>query len=280
MTDMWADTDGQSPAILSEVREGVGIVTLNRPSRLNAWTPAMGTLYFDTLDELSTNDDVRVILVRGEGRGFCAGADMSGLKGLTETGGFGQACDPRRYWWPMSIGKPIVAAIHGACFGVGLQQALVCDVRFAAPDAKLCAPYAKRGLVGEVGVVWMLTRIVGAANAMDIMLSGRQLSGEEALALGLVNQLVLADALSDSAFAYCRTMARECSPWSMRMIKQQSYHALMKNFAPAFEDSETMLQAALAGADFAEGIAAFLEKRPLDFAPLPHALSKLEPWPE
>jgi enoyl-CoA hydratase/carnithine racemase len=279
MTDIWADNEGQSPAILTEVREGVGIVTLNRPSKLNAWTPAMGSLYFDTLDRFSTDPDVRAILVRGEGRGFCAGADMSGLQGLTETGGYGQARDPRRYWWPMSIGKPIVAAIHGACYGVGLQQALVCDVRFAAHDVKLCAPYVKRGLIGEVGVVWMLTRIVGAGNAMDMMLSGRPLSGEEALGIGLVNKLYPAEELFDRALDYCLAMAEQCSPWSLRMIKQQAYHALMENFTSAFEDSEVMLQTALNGADFAEGISAFRDKRQLNFPPLSRELSKLEPWP-
>lgn len=278
MTDKWGD-DGDVTSILSKVRDGVGIVTLNRPARLNAWTPAMGTLYFDALDAMATDDAVRAILVHGAGRGFCSGADMGGLQGLTETGGFGQAREARKYWWPMRIGKPVVAAIHGACYGVGLQQALVCDIRFAAPDAKLCAPYAKRGLIGEIGIAWMLERVVGVGQAMDMMLSGRTLSGEEALSIGLVNRLHPAEELFDRAFDYCRAIAAECSPWSMRMIKQQTYQGLMKSFTPAFEDSEALLQEALGSADFKEGITAFKEKRPLTFAPLPAPLAHLDDWP-
>ncbi|MFC3172707.1 enoyl-CoA hydratase-related protein [Novosphingobium bradum] len=279
MADIWGDAGGE-PTILAEVREGVGVVTLNRPARLNAWTPDMGTLYFDTLDQLARNDEVRAILVHGAGRAFCAGADMSGLSGLTETGGFGQARDPRSYWFPMSIGKPIVAAIKGPCYGVGLQQALVADVRFGATDAKISGPYAKRGLIAEVGISWMLSRIVGVGHAMDLMLSGRALTGEEALAMGLINRLVEPDALFDEAFAYARAMAGECSPWSMRMIKQQLYHDLMRGFSPSFQHSEDLLQVAMQGADFREGIAAFRDKRPLDFSPLAPDLARLDPWPE
>ena len=278
MADIWGDGSVE-PTILSDVRDGVAIVTLNRPSRLNAWTPAMGSLYFDTLERLALDDGVRVIMVQGAGRAFCAGADMAGLTGLTETGGYGQGRDPRRYWFPMSIGKPIIAAITGACYGVGLQQALVCDIRFVATDARICAPYAKRGLVGEVGISWMLSRIVGAGHAMDILLSGRALTGAEAVAIGMANRLVEPDALFDAAVAYAQTLARESSPWSMRMLKQQVYHDLMKTFSPAFQDSEDLLRVAMQHEDFREGIAAFREKRPLDFAPLPAKLAKLDAWP-
>ncbi len=279
MTVDWGDGEGAEPAILSEVRDGVGIVTLNRPSKLNAWTPGMGTLYFDTLERMSLDDNVRAILVTGQGRAFCAGADMSGLSGLTQTGGYGQAREPRRYWFPMSIGKPIIAAMKGACYGVGLQQAMMCDIRFAASDAKISAPYTKRGLIGEVGISWMMTRIVGLGHATDILLSGRALTAGEALAMNLVNRVVEPDGLFDEAFAYATTMARECSPWSMRMMKQQIYHDMMKDFSAAFEDSETMLQQAMQSEDFKEGIAAFREKRPLNFAPLAAGLAKLDTWP-
>ena len=279
MTDFWGGDEDGPPIILSETRNGVGIITLNRPDKLNAWTPAMGRLHFETLDRMAHDDAVRVILVTGAGRAFCAGADMSGLSGMSQTRELGQPRNPRRYWFPMSIGKPIIAAIKGPCYGIGLQQALVCDVRFAATDSKISAPYSRRGLVAEVGLSWLLERIVGAGNAMDILLSGRALSAEEALAIGLVSRLVEPDALFDEAFAYASDMAAHASPWSMRMIKQQVHHDLMKDFTPAFEDSESLLQEALKSDDFKEGIAAFREKRPLDFAPLPADLAKLDGWP-
>jgi enoyl-CoA hydratase/carnithine racemase len=279
MNSFWPDESGQPPAILVEVRDRVAIVTLNRPAKLNAWTPAMGTLYFDTLDRLAVDAGVNVILVQGAGRGFCAGADMSGLNSIASSGGSTPGRDPRRYWYPMSIGKPIVAAIHGPCYGVGLQQALCCDLRFAARDAKLTAPYAKRGLIAEIGISWLLTRTIGVSNTMDMLMSGRVFEGEEALRIGLVSRLFEADALFQSAFDYCASLAAESSPWSMRTMKQQIYHDLMTSLGPAFERSEEFLGQALAGADFVEGVTAFREKRAAVFAPLPPQLAKLDPWP-
>src|SRR5882724_4413081 len=137
MTAVWPNEHGQPPAIIAETRDGVAVLTLNRPSSLNAWTPAMGTLYFDTLDRVAADPSVRAILVTGAGRAFCAGADLSGLSHIASAGGLAQNRDPRRYWHAMSIGKPIVAAIRGPCLGVGLQQALCCDVRIAASDAQI-----------------------------------------------------------------------------------------------------------------------------------------------
>jgi enoyl-CoA hydratase/carnithine racemase len=281
MSQIWADESDQPPAILSELREGVGIVTLNRPDKLNAWTPAMGTLYFNTLDTMAVDPAVRVILVVAAGRGFCAGADMTGLSKIAASGGQMTGRDGRPYWYPMGIGKPIVAAIHGPCYGVGLQQAVCCDIRLAANGARFCVPYVKRGLIAELALSWQLSRLVGVGRTTDMLLSGRVICAEEALAIGLVNQLFAPDDLFDRAFAYCRTIAAENSPWAMRTVKQQIYRDLMTaSFTEPFERAEHLLREAVAGDDMKEGITAFREKRPLDFPPLASELAKLDPWPE
>jgi len=280
MSEFWPEEPGQEPPILTEVRDKVAIVTLNRPASLNAWNPVMGTLYFNTLERLAVDPTVNVILVHGAGRGFCAGADVKGLGNIAASGGKTPGRDPRRYWYPLSIGKPIIAAIHGACYTVGLQQALCCDLRFAARDAKIAAPYAKRGLIAEVGISWLLSRIIGVSNSMELLLSSRTIDGEEALRLGLVNKVYNADELFERSFEYCAAIAAECSPWSMRTIKQQLYHDLMLSLDPAFLRSEEFLKQALSGPDFVEGLSAFKEKRQPNFAPLTQELAKLDPWPE
>ncbi len=281
MTQIWADESDQPAAILSDIREGVGIIKLNRPSRLNAWTPAMGTLYFNTLDAMAADPLVRAILVIGEGRGFCAGADMAGLSNIAASGGQMTGRDGRPYWYAMGIGKPIIAAIHGACYGVGLQQAACCDVRFASRDAKFCVPYVKRGLIAELALSWQLNRLIGVGRTTDMLLSARVFGGEEALAIGLVNQLCEPEELFDRAFAYCRTIAAENSPWAMRMVKQQIYHDLMSaSLTQPFDRAGQLLQVAVSGPDMREGITAFREKRPLNFPPLSPDLAKLDPWPE
>jgi len=269
----------EAQEVLSEVADNVGIITLNRPDKLNAWTPTMRLQYFDTLDRFATDKDVRTILVKGAGRGFCAGADLSMIKAPTAQSEALRQADSREYWFPMSIGKPIVAAIHGACFGIGLQQAIFCDIRIATADAKIAAPYVRRGIIGEMGITWMLSRLCGIGAANDIMLSGRTLSGSDALAIGLVNQICDEADLFDKAFAYCRDMAQNCSPLAMRTVKQQLYHDLMDDFTPSFDRSEEMLGDVLRGEDVKEGIAAFREKRPLNFHPLSSHLAKIDNWP-
>jgi enoyl-CoA hydratase/carnithine racemase len=275
----WPDDRSEEASILCEVQRGVAIVSLNRPAKLNAWTPAMGTLYFDTLDRLARDDAVRVILVKGNGKSFCAGADMGGLAAITSVGGMKDRRDGRGYWHPLRIGKPLVAAIHGNCLGVGLQQALCCDIRFCSATARLAATYVRRGLNGELGITWLLPRIVGAGHAMDLLLSGRFVESSEAQAMGLVNRVLSDDTLFDEALAYCIGLAEECSPWAMRTIKQQLYSDLMTALPPAFAQAEHFLQQAMGGGDMAEAIDAFREKRPVRFGPLPPDLASLDPWP-
>src|SRR5438876_415142 len=164
-----------SEVVQMTVGDGVALLTLNRPQRLNAWTDEMEHAYFGLLDRCAASEQVRVIVVTGAGRGFCAGADMQHLQELSDGGSDErhrtQVRRPQTF--PLSVPKPIVAAINGACAGIGLVQALMCDIRFAAQGAKLTTAFSRRGLVAEHGISCILPRLVGPARALDLLLSGR-----------------------------------------------------------------------------------------------------------
>src|SRR5208337_1662781 len=175
----------QEELVLYAESSGVATLTLNRPQRLNAWTPALSTRYFDLLERADDDPSVRVILVTGAGRGFSAGADMNVLQGSESAA----TADARAQTFPLTIRKPILAAINGPCAGIGLVFALMCDLRFAAAGAKFTTAFSRRGLVAEHGISWILPRLVGQARALDLLYSGRVFLAEEALALGLVNRV-------------------------------------------------------------------------------------------
>ena len=149
-----------SETVLMNVEEGVALLTLNRPDRLNAWTPELGSAYFDHLEACAADPDVRVIVVTGEGRGFCAGADMQDLEaiGAGEIDQAERRQDERPQSFPSTIPKPIIAAINGPVAGIGLALALWCDIRFIADEAKVTTAFARRGLIGEYGMAWILPR--------------------------------------------------------------------------------------------------------------------------
>src|SRR5919199_1535839 len=199
------------------IRDGVALLTLNRPERLNAWTGEMERAYFDLLAECGDDEDVRAIVVTGAGRGFCAGADMQELQSIGD-GGVDEAArgrDRRPQAFPLTIPKPILAAINGPVAGIGLVQALMCDIRFAAAGAKITTAFARRGLVAEHGISWALPRLVGPAHALDLLLSGRVVLAEEAAQMGLVNRVLAPEQLLDETLAYARDMAASCSPAAM-----------------------------------------------------------------
>jgi len=259
-----------SDVVLKSVEEGVALITLNRPERLNAWTTEMGHAYFDALEECDGSREVRAIVVTGAGRGFCAGADMQELKALGEgdLDAVAVVPDERPQTFPLSISKPIVAAINGPCAGLGLVLALMCDVRFAAADAKLTTAFARRGLVAEHGISWILPRLVGPARALDLLLSGRVVLGEEAAALGLVNHAVGTEELPERALAYARELATSSSPASMATMKRQVYADLTRELPEALAEANRLMGESFTAPDFAEGVASFLEQREPQFAPL------------
>jgi enoyl-CoA hydratase/carnithine racemase len=259
--------------VLMTVEDGVAVLTLNRPDRLNAWTPELQIAYFDLLERCAAGADVRAIVVTGAGRGFCAGADMANLQALNDNDGQRPtaAHDPRPVTFPLTIPKPIVAAINGPCAGLGLVFALMCDLRLAAVSAKLTTSFARRGLVAEHGISWILPRLVGPARALDLLLSGRVVLGGEAAELGLVNRAVADDLVVQEAVTYAQMLARESSPASMATIKRQVYADFERGLDEALADANRLMLQSFSGDDFGEGVQSFLKRRSPQFAALTSA---------
>ncbi len=258
--------------VLAEIDDGVMTVTLNRPEKNNAWNGAIARAYFALLEQAARSPEVRAIVLTGAGKAFCSGGDGENLAGAATSGNIHSTAN-HPYWFPMRVGKPIIAAINGACFGVGMQQALTCDLRFAAEDAKFSTAYARRGLVAEMGMSWLLPRLVGTGHAMDLMLSGRLVRAPEAERMGLVNRIVPPVDLLAEAQAYARQLAQHCSPRSMQAIKRQCYLDLMSNMFDSYDRSEAMLSDAATQEDFREGIRSWKENRAPAFPPLPEELA-------
>jgi enoyl-CoA hydratase/carnithine racemase len=268
--------------ILYDVEEPLATIRLNRPDQLNAWTNQMGTEVKHAVAEAEADSRVVAILLTGEGRGFCAGADMRGLQSLTEggafTGGGGEAlaeASPGQadmeegfrgaYSYLMSVRKPIIAAINGPCAGMALPIALCCDIRFASDRAVFTTAFVRRGLIAEWGVAWMLPRIVGTAHAMDLILSGRKIDAQEAAAVGLVNRVVPHDELMEFTREYARDLASSCSPTSMQIMKRQVYEGLHESFGESNAKAIRLMGDSMTRGDFKEGVASFMERRPPKF---------------
>lgn len=265
----------QDDLVLFTVDDGVAILTLNRPDRSNGWIGPMGRRYFALLEQVARDPAVRAIVVTGAGKAFCVGGDGAKLADAADAGAAAVATS-HPYWFPMLVGKPVIAAVNGACFGIGLQQILCCDVRFAADDAKFATAYARRGLVAEYGMSWLLPRIVGTGHAMDMLLSARLVRAAEAEAMGLVNRVVPAAELLAQATAYARDLATLCAPSSMAAIKRQALLDLTGTLPASVARAEALLGEALAGDDFKEGIKSWQEQRSPAFAPLDPARALLD----
>lgn len=266
--------------ILYQVADRVATITLNRPDKLNAWTATMEQEVRAAMYEAEADPTVRVIVLTGSGRGFCAGADMSLLSGIAQKGLPGSGGDhalrnsgngaqranvradfQKKYSYFPSLDKPVIAAVNGPAVGLGFVLTLYCDLRFASDTARFGTAFARRGLIAEYGMAWMLPRLIGPANAMDLLFSARMVDAAEALRMGLVNQVFAADKFADSVAAYARELANGVSPRSLRVIKQQVYNAMFQSLGEAFETAEEEMVQSLQCEDFKEGVAHFLEKR-------------------
>jgi enoyl-CoA hydratase/carnithine racemase len=253
--------------VLAEVQDGVSVITLNRVSRANAWTYELEDLLFDCLDAADNDPAVRVIVITGAGQSFCPGLDVDVL--AARANGAPPPVRRRPATHLLTIRKPVIAAINGACAGIGLVQALLCDVRFGVAGAKLTTAATRRGLVGEFGLPWMLERLVGHGHASDLLLSGRVVTAEEAAAMGLLNRVYDAiDTLTEGTLAYARDIAAHCSPASMAETKRQLVADWYRTREASEAEATFMLENADLLPDFAEGVASFQERRPPQFAGL------------
>jgi enoyl-CoA hydratase/carnithine racemase len=265
--------------VLFDLNEhGVATLTLNRPERMNAWTDEMGWAYFDLLEQCAKNPAVRVIVVTGAGRAWCAGADMNALTAITEgarpnsdrgTGGevVERAVGVHHHWFTTTVPKPVIAALNGPVAGMGFSQATMCDMRFAAAGVKITSSFSQRGLIAEWGVSWTLPRLVGTANAMDLLMSGRVVLAEEAVAMGLVNKVFPAETFMADVMAYANTLATTSSPTSWAVIKRQVYASNHQTLPDAEAEAVRLMRESFGRPDFKEGVQSYLQRRPPAFAP-------------
>jgi enoyl-CoA hydratase/carnithine racemase len=266
-------------AIRYELDGPVALVTLDRPHRLNAWTGRMHTEYRWALEQAERAEEVRVVVVTGAGRGFCAGADSAALEGHVAKGGYdpGTPDDLARpgfgvraefdasFAFHFGLTKPVIAAVNGAAAGVGLVLACYCDLRFAAAGAKLTTAHGRLNLPAEYGLSWLLPRLIGVGRAMDLLLSSRVVQAEEALELGLVNQVHPPEEVLPATLAYARDLAERVAPRSLAETKRQVYTDLHRDVGTSVREAEALLEEMMREPDFAEGVAALTEKRPPRF---------------
>jgi enoyl-CoA hydratase/carnithine racemase len=274
---------GELTAVRWEVDDRVATVWLHRPHRHNAWTGTMHTEYRQVMAELEHRVDVRAVVVTGTAPAFCVGGDSKALEGHGERGGYdsglppeparpgtGPGADPRLdadFVWQLGYRLPVIAAVNGACAGVGLALALWCDLRFVAAGAKLTTAAAKLGLPAEYGMSWILPRLVGTTRANDLLLSSRVVTGADTAEWGLWNGVEAdGEATLAAAQAYGRLLASTTGPTAVTTTKRQLAADLLRHDpAGSIADSLDLLDRAMGTAEYREGVAALTAKRPPRF---------------
>jgi enoyl-CoA hydratase/carnithine racemase len=273
----------QQDLIGYDVDQGVATITFNRPEKMNALTPAMLQLFFRAVRRAAADPESRVIVITGSGRGFCAGLDLS----VIGTGASSDASLPEEDVAPVQWGdevgpdlsrffsggwnelitsrKPTIAAINGPAFGWGFILALHCDIRFASRSAIMNATFARLGVPAEKGSGWLLARLIGSARALDLLYSARRIDGVEAERLGIVNTVLVDDALMDHVNAYARQIASLAAPRALAAMKSQVWSALDDPYDVGFADADKEQDLCTQTADFREGIASYREKRAPNF---------------
>ena len=268
--------------ILYDLDESVAIITMNRPETLNALTDLTQAEIRHALNESEKNPDIIGTVLTGAGRGFCSGVDMNALGAMSEAGRrlgnvYAQLkADPGNpdndpnfdvatsYF--LGLRKPLIAAINGACAGLGFSYATFCDLRFIDKNARLTTSFAQRGLIAEHGTSWMLPRLIGPANALDLFWTSRKFDGEEAFRLGFANRLSEPGKCVKDAVGFLKEIAASSAPNSLMLMKKQVYRHLNKELAQAMNESNAWMDESLARGDFKEGVDSFVERRPPNFS--------------
>ncbi len=271
---------GAEPQALYAAADGVATITLNRPANLNALTREMGDLVRDHMRMAVDDEAVRVIILTGAGRGFCAGADMGGLQTIQDNQSSREIRErsiplpfddtsrtdfQKSFSYFPAVAKPIIGAVNGPCAGLGMILALYCDMRFASETAMFSTAFARRGLIAEHGVSWLLPRLVGMAHATDLLFSARKIEAPEAERMGLVNRVFAPDDLMRQTLAYARMLATEVSPRSLRVMKRQLWDAQFQSLGEAVDVGDAEMLKSFKSEDFREGVAHFVERRAPQF---------------
>ena len=270
--------------ILYQIEGPVATLTINRPETLNALTSRTQAEIRHALGVSESHSGVIGTVLTGAGKGFCSGVDMTALSTMSTAGKrIGESfehlqCDPGNpegdvdfkstpaYF--LGLRKPLIAAVNGACAGLGFSYATFCDLRFVASNARFVTSFSRRGLIAEHGTCWMLPRLVGPSNALDLFWSSRKLGAEEAFRMGYANRLCAEGDSVKSAQNYLKELEGTAAPMSIMMMKKQVYRHMSQDLAMAMKETTTWMDESLARDDFKEGVASFVEKRSPNFQPV------------
>ena len=263
-----------------EVEDPIATITFDRPDRLNAMTNRMTDELKHAVAQAEADERAVAIVLTGAGRGFCAGADLQGLKAIGEGKSFGEGANLEAspgdasmgpnfsgpYAYLFSVRKPVIAAINGPCAGLGFAVMCFADLRFASDRAVFSTAFSRRGLIAEWGIGWTLPRLVGHSHALDLLFSARRFDAAEAERIGLVNRTLPHDELLPFVRAYVKELADNVSPASMAIMKRQIYTRLEAELGPSLDESIRLMTESFKRPDFPEGVNSYLEKRPPKFA--------------
>ena len=259
-----------SDVLAYQKQEGVGVLTFNRPDKMNAFNQDMVDSIMDVLGHVRKDDDVRALVVTGAGRAFCAGADVSRLQnriqGKPEYRFRSESYDPRGYF-ALALARcerPTIAAVNGPAVGAGLALALACDIRIASESASFGSLFIRRALPPDSGTSWFLPRVVGLSNALEMMYTGEIIDAARAKEMGLVSRVVPAAKLMDEAMTLARKIAAGPAV-ALDLTKKAAYHALVSDLPEQYDYESYIQRIATLSEDHKEGVTAFFEKRPPRF---------------
>lgn len=257
--------------ILYERRGSLGLITLNRPDRLNALTREMIDGLNRLVREADADPEVLVICVTGAGRGFCAGLDADYLKQVAEQGVSEPSSDELPILFPALVEaqKPVIAAVNGPAAGGGFAIAALSDLRFMAENASLTTIFAKRGLIAEQGLSWFLPRIVGVGRALDLLWRSPKVDAATALQIGLAERVCAPDSLLSEVEAYAAELAANVAPRAVVLMKRQVYADLQRPMAEALWATDRLIGETVDDEDTREGVRSLIERRPARFAKWP-----------